>query len=314
MILALSVLLVSGALLLAGPRALGRLTRSGCHPLPAIAAWQAASWSVVGGIVLAATMLAAGLLDEVGWMPAGLEACLGAMGHVHGASDHPVMEAMALLLLAGVLFRLAACAVRAWWVTHSVRARHRTLLSLVGRHEPRLDARVVDDDTAAVYCLPGRGGGVVFTSGALVRLSGAQRRAVVAHERAHLRGRHDLLVASAALLRNAFPRVRLFDQAWKQTVALIEMRADDVAARRHGRRPLAEALMMLADMTSPQAALGAAGTTTTVRIDRLLAPSATQRQTTLCRLARDTATVVSTAVLAASPVLLAAGGHVLCLV
>ena len=236
MILALSVLLVSGALVLAGPRALGRLTRSGSHPMPAIAAWQAASWSVVGGIVLAATMLAAPILDEVGWMPAGLEACLGAMGHVHGSTDHPVMETVALLLLAGVLFRLAACGVRAWWVTHSVRARHRTLLSLVGRHEPRLDARVVDDDTAAVYCLPGRGGGVLFTSGALVRLSGAQRRAVVAHERAHLRGRHDLLVASAALLRTAFPRVRLFDQAWKQTVALIEMRADDVAARRHGGR------------------------------------------------------------------------------
>jgi Zn-dependent protease with chaperone function len=279
--------------------------------LSAIAAWQAASWSVVGGIVLAATMVAAPLLHAVGWVPAWLEACLGATDHMHGPADNQLVHTVAVLLLASVLFRLAGCGVRAWWVTHSIRARQRALLRLVGRHEPRLDARVVDDDTAAVYCLPGRGGCVVFTSGALGRLSGAQRCAVVAHERAHLRGRHDLLVASAALLRTAFPRVRLFDQAWRQTVALIEMRADDIAARRHGRRPLAEALVVLADMTSPQSALGAAGTTTTMRVERLLTPPAMKRPSTLCGLVHGTAISAATALLAASPVLLAAASHAL---
>lgn len=311
MILAVSLLLVSGGLMLAGPTALGRLTRSGRRPLSAIAAWQVASWSVVAGILLAATMLAAPELAAVGRLPAGLEACLRAMDHEHGPADNPVVQAVAVLLLAGVLFRLASCGVRTYCITSSVRARHRDLLSLVGRHEPRLDAHIVDEDTATVYCLPGRGGCVVFTSGALVRLSGAQRGAVLAHERAHLRGRHDLLVATAALLRTAFPRVRLFGRAWEQTVALIEMRADDVAGRRHGRRPLAEALLMLADMTSPQAALGAGGTTTRMRIERLLSPPAAQPPSTWGGLARGIGVVVAAALLAASPVLLAAAGHAL---
>jgi Zn-dependent protease with chaperone function len=310
-ILALCLLLVSGGFILVGPPVLTSLTRSSQRPLGAIAARHVASWSVLGGVVLAAALLASPQLAAAGQLLAKLEACLQAIDHVSAPADSPLLQATAALLLASVLFRLVGCAATAGWTTHRLRVRHRELLSLVGRRDPDLDAYVIDDDTARVYCLPGRGGRVVFTSAALSRLSAAQRDAVLAHERAHLRGRHHLLVASAALLRHAFPRVRLFTQACEHTALLIEMRADDVAGRGCGRRPLAEALIMLTSRITPQAALGAAGICTTARIERLLRPPACQQPSVTRGIARGAGIVVASSLLATSPMTLAIASHAL---
>jgi len=310
-ILALCLLLVSSGFFLVGPRLLTCLTRSSQRPLAAIAAWHLAIWSVLGGVVLAAALLASPKLAAAGQVLAGLEACLQAFEHVSAPADSPLLQAVAALLLAAMLFRLVGCAATAAWTTHRLRARHRVLLSLVGRRDRDLDADVIDDVTALVYCLPGRGGRVVFTSAALSRLSAAQRDAVLAHERAHLRGRHHLLVASAALLRNAFPRVRLFTQACEHTALLIEMRADDVVGRGYGRRPLAEALMLLTSMISPQAALGAAGISTAARIERLLRPPACQQPSRARGIVRGAGIVMASSLLATSPMTLAIAGHTL---
>ena len=313
MILALSLLLVSGGFVLVGPRALTHLTRPSQRPLAAIAAWHLAIWSVLGGVILAAALLASPQLAAAGRLLGSLEACLQALDHVSAPATSPLLQAVAALLLAGVLIRLAVCAVTAGWRTHCLRARQRNLLGLVGRRDPGLGVDVIDDDTALVYCLPGQGGHVVFTSAALARLSTAQRDAVLAHERAHLRGRHHLLVANAMLLRNAFPRVRLFAQACEHTALLIEMRADDVAGRRYGRRPLAEALITLTSMMSPKAALGAAGTATMARIERLLSMPAWQQPSRARGMVRGVGIGTVWSLLATSPVTLAVTGHaVLC--
>jgi Zn-dependent protease with chaperone function len=314
-ILALCLLLVSSGLVIGAPRVLTRLTRSGRHPVAAIAAWQLAIWFAIGGVLLAAALLASPQLAAAGRLPAGLEACLEAIHHVGSAAENPLLQATAAAVLVGVLLRIAGCAARAWWTTHRLRARHRVLLGLVSRREPDLDVRVVDDDTALVYCLPGRGGGVVFTSAALSRLSAAQRDAVLAHERAHLRGRHHLLMASAALLHNAFPRLRLFANACEHTALLIEMRADDVAGCRYGRRPLAEALVMLTSVVSPQAALGAAGVIATARIERLLRTPAAPERWRVHAIVRGAGIVTASCVFATSPLLLAFASHaMLCVI
>jgi Zn-dependent protease with chaperone function len=309
---ALCLLLVSSALIVAGPRALTRLTRSGRHPLAALVAWQLASWSVLGSVALAAALLAAPELGAASRLPIELEEdCLHAIHHMHNLAHSPLLQAVAALALGGVLFRLGGCAARAWGTTRRLRARHRVLLGLVSRCDPDFDADVVDDDTALVYCLPGHGGRVVFTSAALSLLSAEQRDAVLAHERAHLRGRHHALLASAGLLRSTFPRIRLFTQACEYTALLIEMRADDVAGRRSGRRPLAEALLRLTTVTTPEAALGAAGITTMARIERLLRPPSQQQLSVARQIARDTGLAVAASLLPASPVLLAVAGHAL---
>jgi Zn-dependent protease with chaperone function len=314
-ILALCLLTVGSGLVVVGPRVLSRLTESGRWPLSGILAWQAASWSVLGSVGLAAALIASPSLAAAGRLPAGLESCLASVRRVINPAGNPLLQAMALVLLAGIAVRLVSCLARTGLTSHRRRARHRVLLSLVAHHHPQLDVHIIEDDTPLVYCLPGRGGRVVFTSAALERLSSAQRQAVLAHEHAHLRGRHHLLIASATILAGAFPRVSLFVQSREHTARLVEMRADDVAVRRHGRRLVADALLVLVDMARSDTVLAATGVTTAVRIERLLRTPTRARPTLAGGLVRASGVFVVGGLFVASPLLLAIAGHAaLCLI
>lgn len=69
---------------------------------------------------------------------------------------------------------------------------------------------VLDTPQPAVYCVPGRPATIVLTTGALAVLDEPQLLAVLAHEHAHLAGRHHLLVTLGKAARAAFPGVPLF--------------------------------------------------------------------------------------------------------
>jgi Zn-dependent protease with chaperone function len=310
MILALGLLSSCAAMLLLGPSALTRWAPAD-RPLARLIAWQVLSWSVAVFAISAAALLASPSLAALGHWPAGLESCLATVDRLDDHADNRPVQAVAAGLLASALLRLGWCALGGATANHRRRSRHRVVLSLVGKPDVSLGARVVHDESAVVYCLPGRGGCVVFTSAAIEKLSAPQRAAVLAHEQAHLRGRHHLLVASANLLASAFPRVRLFTITREQTAQLVEMRADDLASRRHGRRPVAEALLALADTGRSATVLAASGVITATRIERLLAFPTSRSTSWLRRLGRVAGLVAGAAVLASSPVLLAAAGHAL---
>jgi len=72
---------------------------------------------------------------------------------------------------------------------------------------------------------------VVLTSAAVAALSDDELGAVLDHERAHLRGRHHLAVAAAAALVATMPILPLFRWARTELACLLEMIADDDAAR-----------------------------------------------------------------------------------
>jgi Zn-dependent protease with chaperone function len=314
MILAICLLLVAGAGLVAGPLLLRRATSTESSPLAAIAAWQIASWSVFFGAALAVAIFALPSVVSVGHLPHGLESCLMVLRH-GTARTAWVMEVPAAVLLAGALTRLTMSAIRTALDDRRRLARHRAMLSVVGRLDPILGVSVLDDPTAVVYCLPGHGGTVVFTSSALERLTDTQRAAVLAHERAHLRGRHHLVLVWGSLLAAAFPRIRLFRDARDNTARLIEMRADDVAARGCGRRSVAEALFALADRGTPSIALGASGIGTVQRVERLLASSDVRQQSAAARAGHLAAGVGIYGLIAVSPAVLAVVSHAaLCLV
>ena len=139
---------------------------------------------------------------------------------------------------------------------------------------------VLDASRPAAYCVPGRPrpGTIVVTSGALAVLGPAQLTAVLEHERAHLAGRHHLLVAVTRGLAAIFPCVPVFSQGSAEVARLTEMRADDAAARRAGRRPLIGALLALGTRAPvppvgiPAAGLAAAGYAVAARVHRLLEP------------------------------------------
>ncbi|MEU0052727.1 M56 family metallopeptidase [Streptomyces sp. NPDC006309] len=166
-----------------------------------------------------------------------------------------------------------------WFVTVSLsarrrRRRHARLLDLAGRPVPELGVMVLDHDTPAAYCLPGRPGRVVVTSAALRSLTPAQLQAVLAHERAHLTGRHHLVSATGEAFARAFRVLPLARTAREHMADLLEMVCDDHALRSASARTLAEAMCEVAAGGSPQSTFAAGGTAVLARLRRLLRPSA----------------------------------------
>ena len=114
---------------------------------------------------------------------------------------------------------------------------------------------------------------MVLTTGAVQALDPGQLEAVLAHERAHLAGRHHRLVALARIGREVLPFLPLMRDAEDQVARLVELHADDAATRARDPRLLATALVVLATPASPAPALAAGATESILRIRRLLGPS-----------------------------------------
>lgn len=267
--------LLAWALLLAfgAPRALGRATWTARSPRLGIVAWQASSASVLASLVLAGMALTAPVAPLSTNLAAALRACLMALEHGY-ATPGGVGAAMAGMVLAGaVTLRSAYCMIGGLAASARERARHIQTLSLVARSCEHPGTVVLDHSTPAAYCLPGRRRRVVLTSAALGALDRPQLAAVLAHEQAHLAGRHHLVIGAAAALERAFPRVPVFAHARIEVARLVEMAADDAAAAHHGRLPVAAAMVTVAAGKAPMATLAAGGPGALERVRRLLAPA-----------------------------------------
>lgn len=180
-------------------------------------------------------------------------------------------------------------------------------LALVGDRHP--DGYVViNHSIPLVYCLPGRGRQVVVTSSALDLLSPHELSLVLAHERTHLRARHDLALTLADALARTFVPLRVFDDARAQIATLVEMQADDAAREAGDRRAMARALVALAvgGGQEPSSAAGsngesssAAGGNAVARVRRLTTPDFP------LGLRRSAGVALATAFLLAAPIGLA---------
>jgi Zn-dependent protease with chaperone function len=237
-------------------------------PRLGIAVWQALTVTVVASAMLAGLILAIPCLRVwADW--ASLRACLMSVRAQYASAGG------ALASTAGGVLTLGAAARLAWFTGTAIagarrrRAHHDEALSLVGRRGPKPGMVLLEDDRPIVYCVPGRRR-IVFTTGALRRLDGDQLDAVLAHERAHLAGRHHLVIMFAGALHGAFPHLRVFAAAATQISCLVEMAADDAAGRRAHRLTLAGALLTLAEARVPAGALGAGETAGAQRIQRLI--------------------------------------------
>ncbi|MEV4380462.1 M56 family metallopeptidase [Streptosporangium sp. NPDC049644] len=163
--------------------------------------------------------------------------------------------------------------------TFRARQRHRTLLALIAREDPVVPGvRVLDHPGATAYCVPGLRSQVVVSEGALKLLSADELTAVLAHETAHVRERHDLVLLPFAALRRALPWSRVVKDAQSEVGLLVEMAADDVARRYCSPRRLATALLRFGTagaVPAPHGALGAATSSSAAvmaRVERLVTP------------------------------------------
>src|SRR6202041_1476421 len=112
------------------------------------------------------------------------------------------------------------------------------LLALLAPGDPKAPgALVIDYPAAAAYCLPGIRSQIVVSVGTIDLLAPAELTAVLAHERAHLRARHDLVLIPFTSLRPALPRSAGSAQAHQTVALLVEMMADDRALRVRGLLP-----------------------------------------------------------------------------
>ena len=147
----------------------------------------------------------------------------------------------------------------------------------------------------------------MLSAGTLSRLSPSQLHAVLAHECAHLRGHHHLMLAGAAALARAFPAVPLLARAAAELAVLAEMTADDAAARRHDPADLAAVLVTLAGAGISTTALTAGGPAAIARIQRLLAqPAPPGLPVRAVRLAAGLATLMIPVVITSVPLAIAA--------
>jgi len=256
-----------------GPRLLARSPWCERSPRIGIAAWQALSFAVVSAVVLAGAALALPAVPLTVNLAELISACATALRAQYATPGGAAVSTTGALLAVTVLARTGYCLAAGLVTTSRQRRRQVDALSLVARRHESSDALVVDHSAAFVYCLPGRHQQVVLTTGALDALDREQLAAVLAHERAHLGGRHDLVLAAAAALHRAFPRMPVFQDAHGELTRLVEMLADDVAARRNDRLTIATALVHLAEASAPATALGAGGSTSLARVRRLVAPA-----------------------------------------
>jgi hypothetical protein len=123
------------------------------------------------------------------------------------------------------------------------------------------DLTVLQDPGPDAYALPGRPGRIVVTTGMLRALGPAEREALLAHERAHLAGRHHLFLAAFALAHSCHPALRALRGPLSYA---LERWADESAAAAVGDRRLAARAIGRAALASrpvvprPHAALPAA--------------------------------------------------------
>lgn len=181
-----------------------------------------------------------------------------------------------LTLLIGV--RLTVAGIQVFISTRRRRSYHRTLVDILGVHHDRAAAqactraselRILDVAQPLAYCLPGVRGRVVVSEGALSALADDEVTAILTHERAHLRARHDLVLEAFIAVYVAFPRFVRSRSALDAVRLLIELLADDAAVRAAGPAPLARALVACAAGRAPKGALAAGGPTTVIRVRRL---------------------------------------------
>ncbi len=167
--------------------------------------------------------------------------------------------------------RLMIAVVQVGIGTRRRRAHHRTVVDLLGARELG-GVRVLDVAEPLAYCLPGVRSRVVLSRGTLSALTDPELAAILRHERAHLRARHDLVLEAFTAVHTAFPRFVRSGSALSAVRLLVELLADDAAVRGGGRRPLARALVTCACGPTPAGALAAGGLSIVVRVRRLSGP------------------------------------------
>ena len=260
------------ALLLVGPipALLARSTWPLRAPRAAVVLWQSIAVAAVlsafsAGLAIASRLFLPG---HDGRPNAGMTSQIAEIGW-------PLWLASVLVLMLTLLVgaRLVSAVLLVAVATRRRRAHHRRVVDLLGDCRNDLaGVRVLHVNEPLAYCLPGVRSRVVLSDGTLTALTAPELAAILSHERAHLRARHDLVIEAFVAVHTAFPRFVRSRSALDAVRLLVELLADDAAVHAAGPAPLARAMVACACGPAPVGALAVGGPTTVVRVRRLSGP------------------------------------------
>jgi bla regulator protein blaR1 len=258
-----------------GARVLARARWMARAPLLGILTYLAGGWSVLAAVGLAGLTLAVHATALGGGLSQLIGACVLRLRALYATPGGATVAEAGLILAGAVVARTALAAFGHVRTAGRQALRHAQTARLAGHREPALGAVVVEHPQPAAYCVAGRCPTVIVTTAAMAALDSGQLDAVLAHERAHLAGRHHALKAAARVGRQVLPFLPLLRDAQAQVTRLAELQADDAAIRAADPRALATALVVLATPAhpAPAPALAAAATDALQRIHRLLGPA-----------------------------------------
>jgi len=264
------IALLAGSALIGwhGHRALLWLGERRLDPTILLTAWLLSTVGFVASLVAAVSLIALPV-------DAHHSSALGLAGDCWMALSSGVFpgaaESLAAVGLASATFVVARVAL----VVHGrLRRRRRNaphlqqLRLLAAGCDPN-DPLWIQDDRPIALSIGGRSGVIVMSQALRNHLTPAAVHATLEHERAHLRGRHHLLLAVVETLAVALPWCPLLRAAPGATGDLVELAADSRAARRCGPSAVREALSRLTGQPVPAGGLAMAGRLTEARLQRL---------------------------------------------
>ncbi|MBW6434843.1 M56 family metallopeptidase [Actinoplanes hulinensis] len=204
----------------------------------------------VAGVLLWQALTLTAVLCALGVVLAAPEEVVRAAGARHPETVAALLFSLAVA--ATIVTRLVVSLVKVTSRARARRDRHRMLVDLLDRVERHDglsggEVRVLEAPLPLAYCVPGRNPRVVLSDGVLDVLDREQVDAVLAHERAHLRHKHELVMESFTAFYQAVPGPLRSKAPLDAVHLLLEMVADDAARRRTGHAPLRAALARLAD-------------------------------------------------------------------
>ncbi len=261
------------------PFAISVLAALGARPAAGRLPPRTATWWLSATAVVAAAGWCAALallaITAVGQFPP-----LAAEGHWSARTlrtDTPVNREVAVAAGAALLAAAVALAITGYRRLGALAAARRICRSL----HPHSPLVVIDDPVPHTFAVPGAAGRVVVSTGILRTLDAAQRRALLAHERSHLRNRHHWFLIATRLAAAVDPL--LYPLLTAVTFTVERWADEDAASAVSSRRLVARTLAVaaLAAVRQPASALALATHQVPRRVQALLVAPPPQRKLVL---------------------------------
>ena len=274
-------------------------------PRAALRLWHALAAGVLGALCWALLFLAHDVVEHAfAWV---LRADKSRLHAAYAeSSEVSTYWNISVVVLLGGLCGLAVISTRRILKMRRTAGQHLLLPSTttyvaVAGH--RQEVEVVRSAVPTAYCLAGRrrGDRIRITTASLTILSEPQLEAVIAHEVAHVRRRDHTMTLLADIVTTALWWTGLLRRYATSVSRLVELDADDAAARTCGARTVAEALFRMCSRPGTAGGDTAAvkslmGGDPALRIHRLLATRPDPRR-------RRALATVTAALVAGAPIL-----------